>query len=238
MKTVQSYKQADTLLQGRCLNSRKLANNTYLKRQVDGSIGVKLHSTYVVMYNQDGTIVLNSGGWRTPTTKDRLNTFSPAGIWQKNSVWYIGSNWDRSIRTLYHDGIRLDSDGLPIGSYDIETKDHKKQRRHLLKQIKAYAKLCADSCPIEEPSNGDCWGCLFVDKDNKPGMGNSHILEHFKEGYVVPSLVYQACKRFGVSHIAQQYLVGGENSFYHPIAKRQIQSAVYRFVKQQFGLAS
>ncbi len=88
MNTVQNYEQADALLKGRCHNSRRLENNTYLIRNV-GSIAVRLHTTDIVTYKPDGTIVLNSDGRRTSTTKDMINTYSPARVYQKDGVWYV-----------------------------------------------------------------------------------------------------------------------------------------------------
>ena len=67
--------------------SRKVANNTYL---VDFGeyIGLRLHGTIIVSYHPDRTKVF-TGGWRTVTTKARINDYLPAGgIFQKAGVWY------------------------------------------------------------------------------------------------------------------------------------------------------
>jgi hypothetical protein len=84
---MKTYQEAVTVLNGR--KSRKVENNTYLHQLEDGSIGVKLHETDVVIYRQDGTIQLNTGGWETVTTKARLNDYSPVGIYQKKRVWFV-----------------------------------------------------------------------------------------------------------------------------------------------------
>lgn len=52
---------------------------------------VKLFKTYVVAFN-DEWIVLNTGGWRTQTTKNRMNQASNQfhlGYW----VYQSGGNW-------------------------------------------------------------------------------------------------------------------------------------------------
>src|SRR5690349_8930926 len=85
---VKSYQQAIEILNGK--TSRKLANNTYLQRRDDKTIAVKLHDTDVVTYTTDEKIILNSGGWRTVTTKERINTFSPLTVYQNKSIWYVG----------------------------------------------------------------------------------------------------------------------------------------------------
>lgn len=69
---------------------------------------VVYHRTAVVKFDHR-TIVLNSGGWRTTTTKTRMNQTSNQydlgfSVYQKNRVWYI----DFDGKTLeFYDGITL-----------------------------------------------------------------------------------------------------------------------------------
>lgn len=67
---------------------RKIGNNTYGEILSDGSVGILLHGTYVVKIHPDNSATLNSGGWRTATTKDRINTYSPVKIFQDKYQWY------------------------------------------------------------------------------------------------------------------------------------------------------
>src|SRR5262249_27597834 len=60
-----------------------LENNTRLIRCGD-DYAVVLHSTAVVTIHQDGTYTLRTGGWRTVTTKDRINKYSPARVYSTN----------------------------------------------------------------------------------------------------------------------------------------------------------
>lgn len=59
--------------------SRTLAHNTYAERDDDGSIGIRFHATRILTFRADGTFVVSTGGWRTVTTKQRLNALLPAG---------------------------------------------------------------------------------------------------------------------------------------------------------------
>lgn len=68
---------------------RKVGNNTYAEILPDGSVGIELHSTYVVKIHEDGTYTLNSGGWQTSTTKDRINQYSPKRVYQRQFQWYV-----------------------------------------------------------------------------------------------------------------------------------------------------
>lgn len=68
---------------------RKIGNNTYAEIEHDKSISVRLHGTDVVRFYPNGLVKLNSGGWRTHTTKQRINKYSPVGVFQKNFEWYL-----------------------------------------------------------------------------------------------------------------------------------------------------
>jgi hypothetical protein len=85
-----TYDEARETLNGR--DSRKIANNTTLVDLGDGSIGLRLHTTTVVTFHPDGSLVLKTGGWQTVTTKDRLNRVVRAHGWNiyaEKRVWHI-----------------------------------------------------------------------------------------------------------------------------------------------------
>ncbi len=70
-------------------DSAKVANNTYLVRIDFNTIAVRHQNTHVVLIRRNGMYTLNSGGWRTLTTKDRINAYSPARLFQKAREWYL-----------------------------------------------------------------------------------------------------------------------------------------------------
>lgn len=70
-------------------NSRKIGNNTYATIEYDNSVSIELHGTKVVVFYPNGLVKLNSGGYRTSTTKDRINKYSPVGVYQKNYEWFL-----------------------------------------------------------------------------------------------------------------------------------------------------
>ena len=84
--------------------SRKLENHTYLERRENGNIAVRLHLTDVVMFHPCGKVTLDSGGWYSKTTKDRMNKYANAGIWQKNHKWLMIID---GIGVKYQDGLML-----------------------------------------------------------------------------------------------------------------------------------
>jgi hypothetical protein len=82
-----TFERAEKLIGSRA--SKKLENNTYLEWVGHDTLGVRLHNTVVVEIHRNGRYTLNSGGWRTVTTKDRLNKYSPASVWQTRGRWTV-----------------------------------------------------------------------------------------------------------------------------------------------------
>lgn len=66
----------------------KLANNTYLK-QNGAAFEVILHRTAIVVIFPNGAYQLETGGWVTVTTKDRINRYAPVRIYQRKHQWYL-----------------------------------------------------------------------------------------------------------------------------------------------------
>lgn len=90
---------------------RKWLNNTFLVASGD-DIAVVLHKTAVVTVHSDSSMTLDSGGWETNTTKDRINAFLPGGckLYQENFVWYITTDNHRT-RVPFERGMRISQFG-------------------------------------------------------------------------------------------------------------------------------
>lgn len=115
-----TYQELDSLLGRR--ESRKIGNNTYAERLGPDAIGIRLHRTHVVILSPV-RVVLNSGGWHTNTTKDRINTFLPGGwhVEQEKGRWYIrldvctnGEGRCRLVYDHFYDGLTID---LSLGQH-------------------------------------------------------------------------------------------------------------------------
>jgi hypothetical protein len=87
---------------------RKVGNNTYAYILLDGSVAIELHGTKVVIIHPDDTVTLNSGGYRTSTTKKRINQYSPMKVYQKNYTWYLDNG------TEFEDGTIVTQDYMII----------------------------------------------------------------------------------------------------------------------------
>lgn len=233
------YRDFDLKLQGRNHESKKLANHTYLKRRGE-NIAVRLHQTDILIFSPDGTIEYNTGGWKTSTTKERMNSYGTLNLWTNRGVWYVGKSWeDKSV--VYADGIKVMPDGKITGA---GTPPDLK----ILKRIKKYsndfvAALFAGKVPA--PSGGDCWDCSLK-TESRATMGqishSDHIKSHLKEGYFVPSLLVNATERFQIAPIVKNTIAGywsGHSAeigdWERRIAGRDIQKAIYRYVKESLG---
>ena len=84
-------------------DTRKVGNNTYAEILVDGSVGIMLHGTCVVRIHHDNSVTLNTGGWHTSTTKDRINKYSPVRVYQCKGEWYLNND----DNTSYVDGMTV-----------------------------------------------------------------------------------------------------------------------------------
>lgn len=85
-----THTEAVSMVRGKTnRKERKIGNNTYAYIEYDGSVSIALHGTVVVRLFENGLVQLNSGGWRTHTTKKRINQYSPVNVYQKNYEWFL-----------------------------------------------------------------------------------------------------------------------------------------------------
>ena len=87
---------------------------TSVRRDPDGTLRVRYHATEVVRVDPDGTIHLDTGGWKTVTTKARMNqTANQFGLGfqvrQSNYEWFVqipdaeGNWYSADARTIPFD---------------------------------------------------------------------------------------------------------------------------------------
>ncbi len=160
-----TYLELDKQLQGRCRESRKLANNTYLKRRWHGTIAVLLHNTDVLTFHPNGKIEVNTGGYDTVTTRDRVNNYLPKP-WKvygergatvlSNFRWYSdrNNNWKRTGTTevlvdhsavIYPDGKVTGGD---IEAYRQSIRDEDNRVNRLRSKLRRYVAAAREHrCP-------------------------------------------------------------------------------------------
>lgn len=194
------FNKLDSQLQGRNKNQRKTANNTYLVRR-DKNIALMLHVTDIFTIKPNGEITLDTEGWKTPATKDRLNGILPGSmnIYQEKSEWYLTTGrWNDNPKSyIFEDGMKIGPRGKIYATERSGKKDKKKAK--WVNQVNAFCKELVEQAfngTMHAPSNGDCWYCLMKTADGKAmgdlGSGSDHIKSHIEEKYYVPSLFWNA----------------------------------------------
>ena len=199
------YEEATKILNSR--GSKKVGNNTYLKKRGE-YIAVMLHETDVVTFKPDGSIVLDSGGWKTRTTKDRINNYLPDYfyLYQEKSEWYL-RNREKQKTVIFADGLIIGRKGGLTGEGN---EGEVKRKARLRKSVSRFCKGFISEFKkgnIPEPSGGDCWMCGMT-----PGDGG-HIISHIEEKYYVPSLLVNAISQYGApiaNYILHDYWVDGK----------------------------
>lgn len=181
-----NYTEAVTKLGTR--ESRKVGNNTYLLRRGPEEIAVKLHSADVLTFTPKG-VTYHTGGWKTVTTKARMNEHGPARIWSVRGSWILhldGKDYG------FAEGVTVRPNGKVTGA-EKNTGAEKTERLKIKKYAADYiAAFKAGKVPA--PSNGDCCGCAFTSDKSANPLGVDHLRSHMKakERYYVPSLLVKA----------------------------------------------
>ena len=111
----------------------KVANNTYKRVEKDGTIVYRLHRTDIVTIKPNGRVTLNSGGWLSPTTKDRFNMILDIHTRQGGSWFSVYSDKGQWMinGVPYFDGIEIRSDGTIPDATKVKGETEGKSRRYL-----------------------------------------------------------------------------------------------------------
>lgn len=233
------------------VKSEIIENNTIRYHKSDGTVVIRLHFTDIVTFHPDDSITLNSGGWQTLTTKDRMNKFSPFLLYQEKNIWYVVNNYNGKGQTyVFADGIRFYLDGTVKGEGE-DPKVYVKLNKDINKYVKGFMTALINK-KIGLPTKGDCWDCSLKDKNGRtmgdmkkftPGEDN-HIISHFKEKYYVPSLLINAMEEFGSSQIAKScvgYWMGAHNQdvgSFVDFVKEEVAKNLKRYLKRRLGMAA
>jgi hypothetical protein len=114
-----NYAEAVKMVRGKTnRDTRKVGNNTYAEILPNKSVGIKLHNTYVVKIDTDNDYTLSTGGWYTSTTKDRINSYCPFKVFQKNHDWWVRIN---NQNVPFYSGMVISSDGEVLSTGGILT---------------------------------------------------------------------------------------------------------------------
>jgi hypothetical protein len=243
------------ILKGRSKIDRKVANNTIARIEEDKII-IKYHSSDIAELTQF-TRKLFSGGYKTYTTKERLNWYipSPYSLYQSKGVWYIWNYQDKSEH-VFAEGLEFympyGVDPWEINQNTCADKSAADKIKSLRKKINAYTNqyvklLISDK--LDTPGGGDCWYCHFQTQ-NDESLGESskdtdHLESHFDEKYYVPSMLMNSIRFYSMSPLANGTLhelwfnsnpSDKDISWGLDILERQAKSSLRKFLLRQFNI--
>lgn len=253
-----SYNElAKFIKSGRSKIERKVENNTTARfkggeTDEKDNIIVRLHETDIATITHS-TMILNSGGYKTQTTKDRLNKiiYYPLRIIQEEGIWFIATGYNDLFKTPFRDNILIyENNGSP---YIRELRSDNTNLLHdikLRKAIKKYAKgfiTALVSGEVYKPDNGDCWYCLMRCTHNNVPLGEEtnnidHLESHIDENYFVPSLFYRACEVYPMCNFANGtiyqlwYTKDKISDWQKDILQRDGYKSLVKYLYMQFGL--
>lgn len=232
--------------------ARIIARNTFRYQTTAGAEIVRLHLTDVVTRDAKGRITLNSGGWKTKTTNDRINLGlqgTPYRLIAGRNGWEVARlgegesyAWNARERVPFYDGIKLpDAFGAKAR---LKAEREAAKAAKLKERIKTYVtKNIRKGVPLAPPDSGDCWHCLMFDAV-KPGSNpytanespqrNSadHLLSHIRENYLPGSLIVNAFRDSGSTDYAAQLFAFGATGPNVTETRRKVR----RYLQKRLGL--
>lgn len=212
------------------LHLKRVANNTIRFQLADergervADIVYHLQDTDILTLYGDGRLTLNSDGWQTVTTKERLNRFLPAGFSVfSDGGWHVrtpaGTFPYADKVTFKPDGNPTDWSAIAIAGEAVRIKADKKLIAAWLKKLKA-----------EGWSNpgGDPW----IAPDERGLFPADTVREWLRDGYVTRLVVEQALTWAGYrdpAYALRLYTEGGNRlSRYHLSPVRRFLKACLR----------
>lgn len=202
-----------------------------------GNRVIRFHHTNIITFYENGDITLNSGGWKTMTTKARMNAYLPKrlGIWQERGIWYLVR--DRVEHFPFQDGITIHQDGTVTGA-GPDPKESIKLKKRIKEYVEGFVRELIMG-HIPQPSGGDCWLC-GLKKGN-----DSHLLSHIEEKYYVPQLLVNALEEIPVSPIVKhqvgyylKYHADSFNAWGEELVNRDVKKSLTRYMQRHLGMAA
>jgi len=189
---------------------KRINRNTF-KYCIDGKVKVRLCETDIMIYEKK-SIILNTSGFRTFLTKNRLNERLSGYIYQDKSNWYYKDIYGTITR--FFDGIKIDKISNQVmngkSAPDFKKIDKKidKKNEKTLKHIKAYCEKINKLKTLPDDSSGDCFYCQH---EQMGKQDTDHLIMHLKEKYIMKSLLLNALKEKGYNCPSFIYNISKDN---------------------------
>lgn len=219
-----------------------IGNNTFRYEHADGRTIVRLHTTDIIEHLPGDRVRLNTGGWKTVTTKARFNEHTPYRVYSDGKGGWEVSDAN-GLRTPFFDGMVL-----PDAFRTDEGASTAKEDAALRKRIKDFVlKTLPTGKPIPEPNNGDCWDCLMFDREEpvdttsigwrgavKPvreHRSTEHLRSHIDEGYMHGTLIVNALRANGIPDAGIGLICYGPRPDYN-----RVRRVVRKYLQKRLGL--
>jgi hypothetical protein len=185
---------------------KRIAHNTFDYLH-NGIRKIRYTDTDIIIFNKN-YIILNTGGFYTNTTKNRINEFLNHGyIYQNKGIWYYRQHTEE-IR--FFNGIKIDiNTGKVLNKNKTpKTKKLDNYNKRINKLINAY---CNKINKIESLPNNISGDCLYCQSNELSQYNNDHLLSHLKEKYIMKSLILRALehKKYNCPNFI--YKIGSNN---------------------------
>jgi hypothetical protein len=254
---MKTYREASVYLGGKIerpipRSERGMKSVNRIVRRDEKTIALHMHATDVVTWKDDGTTVLDSGGWKTPTTKERIQDFAAVRIVQARGEWYICADGEHV--GVFADGMCIMADGTYFGMIALDDGKKAREGKKLRARVRGYCEGFFDAMAkgeVHRPYAGDCLYCAWITL----GGDKEHLLSHIEESYFVGSLLENAIKRFKVCPLARDYVSACwiaqteghaqreeargviAHEYMRGIARRDVVKSMYRFMCAELGFA-
>lgn len=184
---------------GALLAQKKLCNATWLRHCVSTEDGdeyaaLELFSKHILSWYPDGSIRLNSCGYRTHTTKDRLDRYLPSGfrVLQYKPYWYLDTPTGARPfidRMLITDKGHIKKHSL-VAEYDsLNYLDALWLRRRIHEYATTYVKsFCAGRIAFDDM----CAKCSEARKHSPHDGERTHALAHITSSTAPATMLHRA----------------------------------------------
>lgn len=212
-------------------SAKFVGSNTLEIMYENGDRGIRLHDTDIITFHPDGDFTLNSGGWNTHTTRERMSEFLPRRmrVYSEKSIMYVNKYFYRNgeyktKRHAFYDGMRFTRRGR-LKSPELDMEEKIQRVKALKKDIARFVKLIdtVDELPI--PSTGDCWYCCMTTEGQTLGDAmdsHDHLRSHIDEGYLHGSLLWNAMVEAGYQYPEVHWQMNLRDNF-----KRALRKYIY-----------
>ena len=190
-----------------------------------GARVIMFHKTAILTFPQKGGFKIDTGGWNTVTTRDRLNKFLPEPwrVHTKKGYLHLRNYDEATPKVLFTRTIQVKPDGTVCS--DTRSEKAEALRAKVGRYIKLYRER---GLPTAEESGGDPWVAGVVDR----GV----MLDWIRTGYRHRRLFTLALEFAGATPLGQYIrlnAVDGDGGKLRAYDLRQIQ----RYVRACLGLA-